>query len=210
MKLAIVIAAFNEEKTIGKTVQSVLPFGTAIVINDGSKDKTAELARTAGAHVVDQQNRGYDGALDRGFEEANRLGFTHVITFDADGQHPAHALPKYIEFLNSGYELVVGIRPKKQRFLELIFSFYTRVCFKISDPLCGMKGYKMDFYKSIGHFDSYHSTGTELMLRYLKAGKKSVQFPIEIKDREDHPRFGRLIRANVYILRSMLRGIFLI
>jgi glycosyltransferase involved in cell wall biosynthesis len=208
MKLAIVIAAYNEERTIGATVKSVVPYGTPIVVNDGSKDKTSEIARQNGGHVVDQENRGYDGALDRGFAEAAKLGFTHVITFDADGQHPVEALPVYIEHLSKGIELVVGVRPKKQRVSELIFSFYTKLFFGISDPLCGMKGYKLDLYRSVGHFDSYHSTGTELMLRYLKAKKPTVQIPIDIKDREDHPRFGRLIRANLYILRSMLRGMF--
>lgn len=208
MKLAIVIAAYNEEKTIGATVKSVVPFGTAIVVNDGSKDRTLEIARQNGAHVVDQENKGYDGALDRGFAEAGKMGFTHVITFDADGQHPVAALPQYIEHLKDGVDLVVGIRPKKQRISELIFSLYTRIFFGISDPLCGMKGYNLDLYRSVGHFDSYHSTGTELMLRYLKSKKRTVQIPIAIKDREDHPRFGRLIRANLYILRSMLRGMF--
>lgn len=208
MKLVIVIAAYNEEKTIGRTVDSVLGYGDVVVVSDGSTDNTSLIALSKGATVFDQVNKGYDGALDAGFKQAVLNGATHVITFDADGQHPSDAIPEYIQKFKEGRELIVGVRPNKQRLGESLFAVYTKLFFGIDDPLCGMKGYDLNLYKKIGHFDSYKSTGTELMLRYLKAGRKHSQVPIQIYDRVDSPRFGRALRANIYILHSLYNGIF--
>lgn len=208
MDIVILIAAYNEEKTIGATVESVRSYGRVVVVDDGSSDQTARIAASHGAYVQSQPNAGYDGALNAGFKQAAALGATHVITFDADGQHPAEAIPLYIQKFSEGCELVVGIRPQKQRWAENVFAFYTRTFYRIEDPLCGMKGYNLSFYREIGHFDSYRSTGTELMLRYLKAGLKCCQIPIRIQDRVDAPRFGRIWRANKYIFLSLLNGIF--
>lgn len=206
MKLAFVIPAFNEEKTVGQTVTRLLQWGTPIVVNDNSTDKTAEVAAQAGAHVVDlPENRGYDGALNAGFAEADRMEFTHVITFDADGQHPSEMISAYMDLFTQGHELVIGIRPRKQRFSENIFALYTNFVYGVIDPLCGMKGYNLKRYRQIGFFDSVGSTGTELMLRYLKQGASFAQISIPIAERADEPRFGRIWRGNERILRSLVR-----
>lgn len=206
MKLAIVIAAFNEENTIRETINSVKDFGSVIVVNDGSLDDTAKLAVQAGAIVVSKKNGGYDSALDAGFCKAGELGMSHVITFDADGQHPAKKIPEFISKLDQGCQLVIGIRNKQQRIAETIFSLYTKLFFGVNDPLCGMKAYELTLFRKIGHFDSYQSTGTELMLRYLKSRQNFAQVHIEIADRADKPRFGRSLAANIYILKSLLKG----
>lgn len=100
MKLLIVIPAFNEEKTLAevlKTLPKKLPKIThkeVVVIDDGSKDKTSQIATkmkvTVLPHLI---NRGLGGALGTGFEYARRKNFDMLITFDADGQHD----PKDIE-----------------------------------------------------------------------------------------------------------------
>lgn len=206
--LGFVIAAYNEEKTIAQVVASLIPYGKVIVVDDGSKDGTSEQARAAGAIVHRQNNLGYDGALNSGFNVARDLGVEFVITFDADGQHPAEAIPEFIKAFDDGFSLVVGKRPRTQRVAESFFSIYTKWKFKISDPLCGMKGYQLKYFANPLQFDTYKSTGTELMIKYLKQGLPAKEIPIDIKDRADTPRFGRSWRANKVILRSMLKGIF--
>lgn len=204
MKLAFVIPAYNEEKTIAQTVSKIKQWGLPIVANDCSKDETAKRASEAGAHVVTHlQNKGYDGALNTGFVEAANLGFTHVITFDADGQHPSEKIIDYIRLFEANNELVIGIRPRKQRFSENLFALYTELRFGVKDPLCGMKGYDLKKYREIGFFDSIGSTGTELMLRYLKMKAPFAQIPIPISDRLDQPRFGSIWRGNKRILKSL-------
>ena len=68
-----------------------------------------------------------------------------------------------------------------------------------------MKGYSIDLYKELGHFDSYNSIGTELLLFSLSKNYSVKQVPIPIKRRQDLPRLGSLARANIKILTSLMR-----
>jgi glycosyltransferase involved in cell wall biosynthesis len=205
-ELAIVIPAWNEEKSIGRVVQSVVPFGIAIVVNDKSSDNTARCAQDAGADVVSHDvNKGYDGALNSGFKRASELGCKYIITFDADGQHDFNLIPAFCKFFEEGNDLVIGIRPKAARFGEFVFSIVTRIKFGLKDPLCGMKGYRTDVYNKRGFFDSCKSIGTELTIWALRNKYKFAQLPIPIHDRVGQSRFGRIIRANYMIITGMLR-----
>ena len=205
-QVAIVIPAFNEEASIFDVVYSVKEYGTAIVVDDASTDKTKQLAEDAGATVISHnKNKGYDGALNSGFIEADRRDFDVIITFDADGQHNSKMLKEYIDNLKEGVDLVLGVRPKPARFSEWIFMFYTRIRFGWKDPLCGMKGYSMKLYRSQGYFDSYNSVGTELSYYGLKNKYPLRQLNIPIKKRLDTPRFFSIFRSNIYILKVLVK-----
>lgn len=211
MILAIVIPAYNEEKTIGSIVSSLKNYGIVIVVNDRSSDKTATIANDAGAVVITHENQlGYDGALNSGFKKALELKATHVITFDADGQHPVGLIKDFIKSFNEGFELILGARKSHQRFSEYLFSYYTNTKFGITDPLCGMKGYSISLLKEQGYFDSYKSIGTELALRCLTRGKKYKEIPFMASLRIDGPpRFSSTIRANYKILRALYKSVFI-
>ena len=205
-ELAIVIPAYNEQSTIAITVSSVIGYGCVIVVNDNSTDATSRVAFEAGALVINhKKNEGYDSALNSGFNEASRLGVRKIISFDADGQHPSEHIPVFVSLLDE-FDIVVGERPKVQRFSELIFSCYLGIRYNIRDPLCGMKGYTMDLYRKKGCFDSYKSIGTDLLLFGLRNGArvKSVKIPIEA--RIDAPRFGRLM-GEIRILRAIIKSL---
>lgn len=205
--IGVVIPAFNESATIAVVVEKVLTYGLPIVVDDGSTDATADLARGAGAVVVSHNsNRGYDEALDSGFARAAELNCTLVITLDADGQHDPRLLKKFIAFIDEGADVVVGIRDKRQRLAEHIFAFVTKHLYGIVDPLCGMKAYRLSVYKALGHFDSYDSIGTELALFAAKTGYRIRQIAISVTERDGAPRFGRRFSANYRILRAL--GIF--
>ena len=75
-RVAIIIPTLNESNTIANIVQSVLPSGRVIVVDDGSIDNSAQLASNAGAEVVRHKtNLGYDKAIDSGFAYASDLGY---------------------------------------------------------------------------------------------------------------------------------------
>lgn len=204
-RVAIVIPAFNEARTIRAIVSSVTDYGTAIVVDDGSTDATGEIAKDAGAIVVRHaSNKGYDGALNSGFARAAASGAKYVITLDADGQHNPSQLADFVRNLDAGYDLVLGVRDKTQRLGEAIFAAVGKILWNIGDPLCGMKGYRMACYARAGAFDTFQSIGTELAVRTLVAGGKFIELPVVTRERIDTPRFGRVFSANVKILRSML------
>ena len=205
--IGLVIPAYNEAATIKEVVVAAADYGTPIVVNDCSSDDTAALAEEAGAVVVTHKtNRGYDGALNSGFIKADELGCQYIVTLDADGQHNPKLIARFIEKLDGGADVVLGVRSNKPRISEHAFAVLTRARFGIKDPLCGMKGYKAGVYHALGHFDTYRSIGTELMLFAAKRDYNIVQVPFKVGTRQDAPRFGSMVKANIKILRAMVKS----
>ncbi len=208
-RIGIVIPALNESTTIESVVKAVVVYGMPIVVDDGSIDNTSQLAAGAGAFVVSHKhNRGYDFALDSGFKKAAELGAEIIITVDADGQHDPLLIQKFIDKIDSGADIVVGVRNERQRFSEHLFAWYANLHFGIKDPLCGMKAYRKVIYDSLGHFDSYGSIGTELMIFAAKNHFKFDRVLIKVRERKDKPRFGQMFTGNYKIITAMLLSLW--
>ena len=206
-KVAIVIPAYNEERTIAEVVSSVKLYGEAIVVDDASTDNTSQVSTSAGAiSLTHETNQGYDGALESGFRLALEMGCDVVITMDADGQHDPSLIGEFLLCISDGYDLVVGIRPRFQRVGEMIFSLASRWKWGVSDPLCGMKAYTVELYRGQGYFDSYGSIGTELTIAAATTGKRIKQIPIEIHARQDVTRFGNGFWPNVRLIKALFRS----
>ena len=206
-QVAIVIPAFNEASTIFDVVQSVKEYGVVIVVDDASTDNTRQLAVNAGAIVISHnKNKGYDEALNSGFSKAKELNCNVVITFDADGQHNQECIKEYIDLIEQGFDVVIGIRNKFQRVSEYIFSWVSIWRWGIKDPLCGIKAYRIEIFSQLGCFDSYGSIGTELAIYAAYKNIKIAQQSIKIEDRQDKPRFGNGFSANIIILRALWSG----
>ncbi|MGE4239656.1 glycosyltransferase family 2 protein [Ramlibacter sp.] len=203
-RIGIVIPAWNESKTISAVVSAASRYGTPIVVDDGSTDATAELAAASGAVVVSHPaNRGYDGALNSGFRKAAEIGSEAIITVDADGQHDPTLIQQFIDALDAGADVVIGVRSRRQRLAEHVFAAYTKMRYGIDDPLCGMKAYRTKVFEALGHFDSYGSIGTELALFAARKRYRVTQLPFQVRERSGASRFGRIISGNAKIFRAM-------
>ncbi|MBF0584102.1 MAG: glycosyltransferase family 2 protein [Magnetococcales bacterium] len=203
--VGIVIPAYNEERTILHVIEKVSRYGVPIVVNDASSDQTEQVAQAASAQVVTHPyNMGYDAALESGFGRADVLGCQLVITVDADGQHPPELLQEYIDRLSNTADVVAGVRDVKQRFAERLFGWLTTLLYGVQDPLCGMKGYRIAVYQRAGHFDSYHSIGTELLLFALRSGFQVEQVAVKTRKRQGRSRFGQVFSGNYKIMRAMV------
>jgi glycosyltransferase involved in cell wall biosynthesis len=132
MKVFIVIAAYNEGKSITKVISRLKRYGyhDIVVVDDGSKDETYATALKAGAtvlrHVV---NRGQGAALKTGIDYSLRNGADIIVTFDADGQHRVEDLKAMISPIKSGdYDVALG-----SRFLKHVeMPFFRRLTLKIA------------------------------------------------------------------------------
>lgn len=206
---AVVIPALNESATIVEVVKGVRGGALPIVVDDGSSDDTGALARAAGAHVVRHEtSRGYEAALQSGFEAAAALGARCVATFDADGQFAPESLWEALAPVTAGTaDLVIGIRPSPQRMAEALFGFYTRARFGVPDILCGLKAYSIDLFHLHGRFDGTHSVGTELALFGLRRRVRTVMIQVPVRPRRDRPRFDSSFRANRRIARAAIAAI---
>ena len=208
LRVAAVLPALNESAAVEAVVRAIAPFAKAIVVDDGSTDGTGILARSAGAEVVTHvYNLGYDHALVSGLMRAVELGYDAAITLDADGQHDPTLLLRFIEALQGGAELVVGIRDRHQRWSESLFAVVGNLVWHLRDPLCGMKGYRTDFLRRAGPLLTYESIGTELALRAARSGCRITQVPVPTRRRVGASRFGGGLKANLRIAGALVRGL---
>ncbi len=138
--LLVVIPAFNEEAAVAQAVASVrqaLPGTPVMVVDDGSLDGTVNVARAAGAEVLELPHHlGLGGAVQAGYRFAFEHGFEHVVRVDADGQHVAAEIPRLLERMRADDVDVVtgsrflepnGYKPRfMRRFGSRIFSWVLR------------------------------------------------------------------------------------
>jgi glycosyltransferase involved in cell wall biosynthesis len=112
MKTVAVIAAFNEERKIKDVIERTKKYvDRVIVVDDGSRDKTSEVSRKAGAYVIRyEKNRGKGYATKVGLEKAIKLKPKIIVFLDADGQHNPDYIPNFIKALESGADYVCGCR----------------------------------------------------------------------------------------------------
>ncbi len=205
--LAIVIPALNEAATIGQLVTAAAQFGTVIVIDDGSTDKTGDIARSGGATVIrHDKSQGYEKSIESGFALAQKLGATAVVTMDADGEHDPGLLARFRELLvPEGVPLILGVRPNRPRLAEYAMGKIFRWRYGITDALCGMKGYRTELYRENGGFDHVEGVGTELAVHAIRRGARFLEVPVSGGRRQDKPRYGQALRANLKIVFALIR-----
>ncbi len=207
-RVAIIVPALNESESIVSVIAGSSVFGTVIVVDDGSADNTGELASRAGAAlVVHKKNCGYDAALVSGLTKAISDGFHFAVTVDADGQHAPESVISILRELFDGADVVIGIREIPQRISEMLFAAVTTRLWNISDPLCGLKGYNLESLKRLPYLSCYSSTGTEIAIRAARSGWDVREVPVATLPRKGNPRFGTGLKANWFILRSLILGL---
>lgn len=153
MRIAAVIPAYNEAEKIGDVVRSSAAFvDTVFVVDDGSTDATADVARDAGATVLRHvQNAGAGAATMTGLEAARRATFDVVVTLDADGQHNPDDIPALLEPIRDGQVDIVFANRFGQRnkipFIRRVFNglgnivtFFATGSW-IPDSQCGLKAF---------------------------------------------------------------------
>ena len=205
-----IVPAFNEEKTIGLVIANVLNYANVIVVDDGSSDNTKFIAEERGAIVVShQRNLGYEAALETGFAKANRLNFGIVITLDADGQHDPSVIEKFTDCIENGRDVVIGVRDQMQRFGESLFAKLGSILWKIDDPLCGMKAYRIECVLNVD-LPRFDSIGTKYAVAAARSRKRIGQIPISTRSRScGAPRFGSGWNANKRIIVALIKTLLL-
>lgn len=208
-RAAVVIPALNEETSLPGVIEALDESCDVVVVDDGSTDATAAVARAAGAHVLrHDRNRGYDCALTSGLEYARRQGYGCAVTIDADGQIPPQLVMRVLTRLASGeIDLVLGRRERKARWSESLYSAYTCRRYGVADILCGLKGYRLAAFHALPDLNMRDSIGTAVALAGLRAGLHWEEVAVPTRPRIGASRFGAGMRSNLRILRAMLHTV---
>jgi glycosyltransferase involved in cell wall biosynthesis len=200
--LAIVIAAFNEEPTVGEVV-SEIPREVAglatevIVVVDGARDATAEKALSAGALVCDVDvNRGQGAALRLGYWLARARGAQLIATIDADGQYEPEELRRLIEPIISGQaDFVSGSRRLGAELTTdamrhagvIVFGAIITVLIRqrITDPACGVRAMRAEVTEKVT-LEQPQYQASELMISAALNGFRVAEVPTTMRDRGEH------------------------
>ena len=151
-KLLIVIPAYNEEGSIERVVDDLIqnyPQYDYVVVNDGSRDRTAAICRSRGYRLIDLPvNLGLAGAFQTGLRYAAEHGYDCAMQLEADGQHLPRYIAPMLEKLEAGADIVIGSRfvtVLKPRTLRMVGSYLISWAIRLTtgqpicDPTSGMR-----------------------------------------------------------------------
>jgi glycosyltransferase involved in cell wall biosynthesis len=205
----VVVPAFNESQTLPAVIRRAHAAGLrCLAVDDGSNDATAQVARDAGVDLVvsHSRNRGYSAALRTGLHAAAaQPGCRWVGSVDGDGQlDPFEAARLADEAEAAGVGVAVGIRQMHPRRSEKFAAWMTSRLFGVTDPLCGLKVYRVDVIRDFARACG-RRVGMELAIRATREGRGLLQKSISTKPSgREESRYGRGWIAELTILAAAL------
>jgi len=232
IELSIVMPCLNEERTVGNCVAQAKSFlktskikGEVIVADNGSSDRSIEIAKEAGARIVNVSRKGYGSALMGGFEAAKGK---YIIMADADESYDLVNLMPFVEKLRDGYDLVMGNRfkggikkgamPWHHKYIgNPILSFVGQLFFRTpaKDFHCGLRGFTKEAIGKMNLQTTGMEFASEIVVKASILGMKVTEVPTTLSpDGRDRPPHLRSFRDGWRHLRFLLiyspRWLFLI
>lgn len=198
LRVAALVPAYQAAAHLGEVLLGLgaLPAPPhVLVVDDGSRDATAAVARQFGAEVLSfAGNRGKGHALLAGFQRL--LDYDAVVTLDADGQHPPACLPSFVAAAEAGADLVLGRRaigggmPPLRRFANRFSSGWCSAIAgqRIGDSQCGYRLYRREVLRETPVRASRYEVETEMAVRAARMGFRvaEVEIPTVYGDEQSH------------------------
>ena len=216
MKLLIVIPAFNEQENIVRVVDDLIahyPQFDYVVVNDGSRDRTAALCRQHGYRMIDLPvNLGLAGAFQTGLRYAAENGYDCALQFDADGQHKPEYIQPMLDMLEEGADIVIGSRfltvrkPKSLRMLgSYLISWAIRLTTgqAICDPTSGMRMFNRAMLEEFSTNLNY-GPEPDTISYLIKNGAVVREVQVEMGERTAGKSYLNLVRSVEYMTKMGL------
>lgn len=220
MKSIVIIPAYNEEKSIGKTVEDIIqnaPEFDYVIVNDCSKDDTLRVCTENGLHVLNLPvNLGIGGAVQTGYRYALKNGYDFAVQFDGDGQHDAKYLhqmrdhmiehkqnmligSRYIE--KEGFQSS-GLRRFGIRFFSALITVLTGT--KITDPTSGMRMVDREVIEIYAENYPKDYPEPESVVAILNQGKTVGEYPVMMRERMEGVSSISPMRSVYYMIKVTL------
>jgi glycosyltransferase involved in cell wall biosynthesis len=222
IRVTAVMPCLNEERTVGICIEKAFEAframgiaGEVVVADNGSTDRSVELAASFGARIVHVAKRGYGAALIAGIEAARG---DYVIMADSDDSYDWLGIRPFVEALDRGSDLVVGNRfaggiepgamPRLHRYLgNPVLSWVARAVHgaPIGDFHCGMRAFRREAFPSMNVRTHGMEFATEMIVNSAKAGLRIAEIPTHLhRDGRDRPPHLRSFRDGWRHLRFIL------
>jgi len=205
MKIVVTIPAYNEERKIGEVIDRIKSVMKKrkynfkiLVVNDGSRDRTREIAENKGAVVYSNSvNLGLAESFRIEMKECIKMGADIIVHIDADGQYLPEEIPRLIDEFKQGYDLVLGSRFKGtieqmpwikkwgNRAFSRVVSYITRK--RITDCQTGFRIFSRKLAQSV-ELVSNHTYTQEQIIKAVKDGFKVCEVPIHFARRKGRSR----------------------
>ena len=197
--VSVVIPCLNEAESIAQCVTTALRVldenalaGEVVVVDNGSDDESALLARLAGARVVEEPRRGYGSAYLAGFAAARG---DYIVMIDADLTYDFEEIPKFVRELDGGAELVMGnrmqaVQPGAMSTLSRVgnplLSGFLNLLFRtpVGDAHCGMRAIRRDVLPTLALQATGMEFASEMVIRAARGGLEIHELPIALHPRE--------------------------
>lgn len=220
-ELLIVIPAYNEEENIENVVTFIIENYSQydyVVVNDGSRDRTAEICREKGYELLDLPvNLGLAGAFQTGLKYAYEKGYSYAIQFDADGQHRPEFIGRMLEEIKKGYDIVIGSRfveNKKGKSLRMLGSKMITVAIKlttgvrISDPTSGMRMFSRAMIREFSQNLNY-GPEPDTISYLVKNGARVSEVQVKMEERQAGESYLNLVTSVKYMVKMLMSILFI-
>jgi len=212
--VAAIVPAYEAAAALEEVLRGILAHlapRSVIVVDDGSHDATAAIAHQMGVQLLQHaQNRGKGAALLTGFRAAREAGFTHVLTVDADGQHPPACIPLFLA-AKPGAEIVLGNRladPSAMPRSRLLSNRATAAVLsalagqEIIDGQCGYRLLALGALSGLPLRSRGFMLESELLVRASRNGARITHVPI--------PCVYGAESSHIHVARDTLRFLWLV
>lgn len=220
MKSIVIIPAYNEEKSIVKTVSDIKANAKSfdyVIVNDCSTDRTLEICKENNLCVLNLPiNLGIGGAVQTGYLYAYKNGYDYAVQFDGDGQHDAKYLEKMRDYMeNHDVDLLIGSRfiekegfqsSSLRRFGIKYFSGLIKLLtgVRITDPTSGMRMANRNVMEIYANCYPKDYPEPESAVAILNVGKKIEEYPVVMREREEGVSSISPLRSVYYMIKVTL------
>lgn len=223
VKVCFILPAYDEAKIIDQVIKGLLTelknvdFDyEVIIVDDGSKDDTAEIAEMAGAYVIRHiLNTGSGGATATGLSYAQQEGFNIAVTLDADGQHRPKDVLRGVKLMLAGdHDLLIGSRLIDSSGMSRVkilgnrgLSFITYLIFgiNVTDSQSGLRVFSKKALDQLKWKTSGYEFCSEMLWRAKQQGLHIEEYPIQAVYTEYSSSKGQNNWNGVNIVKSLIR-----